>query len=299
MTPLVHGIHLEPTNLCTLKCSGCARTRFINQWPQHWHNHSVDVSDLMQFLDIDLRGLVVTMCGNYGDPIYHPDLLELIKAFKSQGAVLDIITNGSYRKQSWWQELTNELSSDDSVTFSIDGIPENFTQYRVNGDWKTIHDAINVCVESSCKTIWKFIPFSYNENNIQQARQLSMDLGMDQFKVDFSDRFDEVTMHFKPNEDKIAARWNNQQNWKQSIATQQLVPECQNGKMHYVSADGYYMPCCYTGDHRFYYKNEFGKNKRQYAIKDNTLSEILKKSVVGEFYDKLTDHTVCQYNCGE
>jgi len=299
MTPLVHGIHLEPTNLCTLKCSGCARTRFINQWPQHWHNHSVDVSDLMQFLDIDLHGLVVTMCGNYGDPIYHPDLLELIKAFKSQGAVLDIITNGSYRKQSWWQELTNELSFDDSVTFSIDGIPENFTQYRVNGDWKTIHDAINVCVESSCKTIWKFIPFSYNENNIQQARQLSMDLGMDQFKVDFSDRFDEVTMHFKPNEDKIAARWNNQQNWKQSIATQQLVPECQNGKMHYVSADGYYMPCCYTGDHRFYYKNEFGKNKRQYAIKDNTLSEILKKSVVGEFYDKLTDHTVCQYNCGE
>lgn len=299
MTPLVHGIHLEPTNLCTLKCSGCARTRFINQWPQHWHNHSVDVSDLMQFLDIDLHGLVVTMCGNYGDPIYHPDLLELIKAFKSQGAVLDIITNGSYRKQSWWQELTNELSSDDSVTFSIDGIPENFTQYRVNGDWETIHDAINVCVESSCKTIWKFIPFSYNENNIQQARQLSMDLGMDQFKVDFSDRFDEVTMHFKPNEDKIAARWNNQQNWKQSIATQQLVPECQNGKMHYVSADGYYMPCCYTGDHRFYYKNEFGKNKRQYAIKDNTLSEILKKSVVGEFYDKLTDHTVCQYNCGE
>jgi MoaA/NifB/PqqE/SkfB family radical SAM enzyme len=253
----------------------------------------------MQFLDIDLHGLVVTMCGNYGDPIYHPDLLELIKAFKSQGAVLDIITNGSYRKQSWWQELTNELSSDDSVTFSIDGIPENFTQYRVNGDWETIHDAINVCVESSCKTIWKFIPFSYNENNIQQARQLSMDLGMDQFKVDFSDRFDEVTMHFKPNEDKIAARWNNQQNWKQSIATQQLVPECQNGKMHYVSADGYYMPCCYTGDHRFYYKNEFGKNKRQYAIKDNTLSEILKKSVVGEFYDKLTDHTVCQYNCGE
>ena len=299
MTPLVHGIHLEPTNLCTLKCSGCARTRFINQWPQHWHNHSVDVSDLMQFLDIDLHGLVVTMCGNYGDPIYHPDLLELIKAFKSQGAVLDIITNGSYRKQSWWQELTNELSFDDSVTFSIDGIPENFTQYRVNGDWKTIHDAINVCVESSCKTIWKFIPFSYNENNIQQARQLSMDLGMDQFKVDFSDRFDEVTMHFKPNEDKIAARWNNQQNWKQSIATQQLVPECQNGKMHYVSADGYYMPCCYTGDHRFYYKNEFGKNKRQYAIKDNTLSEILKKSVVGEFYNKLTDHTVCQYNCGE
>ena len=299
MTPLVHGIHLEPTNLCTLKCSGCARTRFINQWPQHWHNHSVDVSDLMQFLDIDLHGLVVTMCGNYGDPIYHPDLLDLIKAFKSQGAVLDIITNGSYRKQSWWQELTNELSSDDSVTFSIDGIPENFTQYRVNGDWETIHDAINVCVESSCKTIWKFIPFSYNENNIQQARQLSMDLGMDQFKVDFSDRFDEVTMHFKPNEDKIAARWNNQQNWKQSIATQQLIPECQNGKMHYVSADGYYMPCCYTGDHRFYYKNEFGKNKRQYAIKDNTLSEILKKSVVGEFYDKLTDHTVCQYNCGE
>ena len=299
MTPLVHGIHLEPTNLCTLKCPGCARTRFINQWPQHWHNHSIDVSDLMQFLDVDLHGLPITMCGNYGDPIYHPNLIELIRAFKSRGAVLDIVTNGSYRKQSWWQELTNELSSDDSVTFSIDGIPENFTQYRINGDWKTIHDAIKACAESSCSTIWKFIPFSFNENDIEQARQLSIDLGMDQFKVDFSDRFDDVTMHFKPNEDKISARWNNQQNWKQSIATKQLVPECQSGRIHYVSADGHYMPCCYTGDHRFYYKNEFGKNKKQYTIKDNTLSKILKKSAVGEFYDKLTDHTVCQYNCGE
>jgi hypothetical protein len=59
------------------------------------------------------------------------------------------------------------------------------------------------------------------------------------------------------------------------------------------------MPCCYIGDHRFYYKNEFGKNKKQYTIKDNTLSKILKKSVVGEFYDNLAYHPVCQFSCGE
>lgn len=299
MVPQVKGIHLEPTNICTLKCPGCARTGLINQWPKHWKNHSLDKTVLLKFLDIDLSGINIDMCGNYGDPIYHPDLAGLIRDLKHQGATISIVTNGGHRKRSWWQELVNELSSDDLVTFSIDGIPENFTQYRINGDWPTTQDAIRVCVESSCSTNWKFIPFSYNENNIEQARQLSQDLGIDQFQISQSDRFDEQTMHFKPSESQIGSRWHNQQNWKQSQTIKKINSECDNGKTHFISAEGYYMPCCYMGDHRFYYKNQFGKNKKQYAIKDTTLSEILNRTQVAEFYDTLTDHSVCQYNCGE
>jgi wyosine [tRNA(Phe)-imidazoG37] synthetase (radical SAM superfamily) len=239
------------------------------------------------------------MCGNYGDPIYHPDLAGLVRDFKSRGAVISIVTNGSHRKQSWWQELVQELNSDDSVTFSIDGIPENFTQYRINGDWSTIQDAIDVCVAVPCKTVWSFIPFSYNEHNIEQAKQLSQDLGMDRFVINRSARFDKETMHFKPKDDLIAIQWHSQQNWKQTITAKKVIPECENGQTHFISADGHYMPCCYVGDHRFYYKNQFGKNKKQYSIQNTTLSEILNRTQVAEFYDTLTDQTVCQYNCGE
>jgi MoaA/NifB/PqqE/SkfB family radical SAM enzyme len=299
MIPQVKGIHLEPTNLCTLKCPGCARTRFINQWPKHWKNHSIDKEVLLRFLDIELSGVHIELCGTYGDPIYHSDLAGMIRDLKSRGATIAIITNGSHRKRSWWQELVKELSSDDLVTFSIDGIPENFTQYRINGDWPTTQDAIEVCAKASCNTEWKFIPFLFNENNIEQARQLSKDLGIDQFQISQSDRFDEQTMHFKPSESHTGPRWSNQQNWKQSHTIKKINPKCNNGTSHYISADGYYMPCCFMGDHRFYYKTEFGKNKKQYAITDGTLSEILGKTQVSEFYDTLADQIICQFNCGE
>jgi MoaA/NifB/PqqE/SkfB family radical SAM enzyme len=299
MFPQVKGIHLEPTNICTLKCPGCARTRFINQWPAHWKNHSLDTQSLLKFLDIELSDIRIDLCGNYGDPIYHPDLAGMIRSLKSRGATISIITNGSHRKRSWWQALVRELSSDDLITFSIDGIPENFTQYRINGDWTTTQDAIEVCVESPCSTAWSFIPFSYNENNIEQARQLSQDLGMDQFHINHSDRFDKQTMHFKPTKSNPGTKWNNQQNWKQSQSTKKINPKCHRGGTHYISADGYYMPCCFIGDHRFYYKNEFGKNKKQYAISDTTLSEILNRATVAEFHRTVSEHSVCQYNCGE
>ena len=299
MFPQVKGIHLEPTNICTLKCPGCARTRFINQWPAHWKNHSLDTQSLLKFLDIELSDIRIDLCGNYGDPIYHPDLAGMIRSLKSRGATISIITNGSHRKRSWWQALVRELSSDDLITFSIDGIPENFTQYRINGDWTTTQDAIEVCVESPCSTAWSFIPFSYNENNIEQARQLSQDLGMDQFHINHSDRFDKQTMHFKPTISNPGTKWNNQQNWKQSQSTKKINPKCHRGGTHYISADGYYMPCCFIGDHRFYYKNEFGKNKKQYAISDTTLSEILNRATVAEFHRTVSEHSVCQYNCGE
>ena len=78
-----------------------------------------------------------------------------------------------------------------------------------------------------------------------------------------------------------------------------INPECHNEQSHYISAQGYYMPCCFTGDHRFYYKTEFGLNRKQYSIEDTTLSEILNRTQVAEFYDTLVNQSVCQYNCGE
>ena len=299
MIPVVQGIHLEPTNICTLKCPGCSRTRFIDQWPAHWKNHSIDTTVLLRFLDIELSGIRVELCGNYGDPIYHPDLAGLIRGLKDRGAVISIVTNGSHRKQNWWQELVQELTTDDCVTFSIDGIPENFAQYRINGDWPTIEHAIKVCVDAPCDTVWSLIPFSYNQSNIEQARQLSQDLGIDRFQINRSARFDEQTMHFKPSDELVGIEWHSQQNWKKTITANKIVPECDNGQTHFISADGHYMPCCYLGDHRFYYKNEFGKNRKQYQIKDTTLSEILNRSQMSGFYDSLADQPACQYNCGE
>jgi len=296
----VKGLHIEPTNICTLRCAGCARTRFIKQWPRHWRNHSIDIPALMQFLDIDLSGLQVKLCGNYGDPIYHPDFLQLVMSLKRRGAGLSITTNGSYRTREWWQDLTAGLDQRDRVIFSIDGLPENFTQYRQNADWPSIRQAIEVCVAAGVASDWKFIPFRFNQWDISAAQTLSQDLGMTTFTIVPSDRFDQDTEHLVPEADLLGKRWSVQQAIKNQTAAQCAVaPQCHSGREHFISADGYYCPCCYIGDHRFYYKMFWGKDKKSHDIRTTTLSQLLARPQVVEFYQniQLNPPLVCQYNC--
>ena len=293
----IPGFHIEPTNICTLKCSGCARTRFIDQWPQHWKNHILDINELLKFIDIDLVGKRINLCGNYGDPIYHPGFIEFITRLKAQGAVISINTNGSYKTQEWWKHLVSKLTSDDTIIFSVDGIPTNFTQYRVNADWESILGGMQVVSTASCNSVWKYIPFSFNQEDIDAAAILSNQIGIKNFQIELSDRFDEQTIHLKPDPLLVGTRYLAQMDWKSNSTNSTVAPKCNQGQEHFITADGYYSPCCYLADHRFYYKTTFGKNKSQYNIRKHTLTEILQQPQTVEFYQTLDKQPGCQYNC--
>jgi hypothetical protein len=77
----------------------------------------------------------------------------------------------------------------------------------------------------------------------------------------------------------------------------EIQPICADNLEHFITADGFYTPCCYTADHRFYYKNQFGKNRASYDIRTHTISEILTRPQVIDFYQNLEKHPVCQYTC--
>jgi MoaA/NifB/PqqE/SkfB family radical SAM enzyme len=297
MLPDVLGLHIEPTNICTLKCSGCARTIFLKQWPQHWQNHNLDIDSLMAFLDVDLQNKTLLLGGNYGDPIYHPEFIELVKKLKSRGANLKIITNGSYRTVSWWQSLVESLSVQDTVIFSIDGVPENFVQYRENADWDTILQGIQICVNSQARVAWKYIPFSFNQHDIEQAQKHSEDLGIDSFFIDPSKRFDDSpTQAIMPNTHLVNLEFESRVNWKHNQISD-VDPKCHTGQEHFITADGYYTPCCFVADHRWLYKTQFGKQREQYHISNTTLSALLKRPQILEFYKNLSKHPVCQFSC--
>jgi MoaA/NifB/PqqE/SkfB family radical SAM enzyme len=293
----VKGFHIEATNICTLKCAGCARTQFIQKWPQHWHNHSVDINQLMQFLDCNLTGKIINFCGNYGDPIYHPDFVNLVKAFKQRGSQVIITTNGSYKSLDWWNSLCDQLNHLDSVRFSIDGLPENFTLYRKNADWNSIKIGIKTCVARGIKTIWKFIPFAFNDTQIKQAQAMAHILGAE-FVLDYSDRFDEHTNNLRPSTELMGQRIEFQAQVKQG-QTQSVDPECYRGQSYYITATGHFTPCCYIADHRFYYKTDFGKNSKFYNISNNTFSQLISKPTVVNFYNSISHAPVpvCQFNC--
>lgn len=296
--PAVTQLHIEPTNMCTLKCSGCARTQFINQFPQHWSNHNLDIDLLLNFVDVNWINIQVLLCGDYGDPIYHPHFLEFVQKLKNTGTSITITTNGSYKSQRWWEQLCDTLDSNDSIVFSIDGDPSNFTNYRINGDWKSTEIGLQVAGKSLVKTKWKYIAFSYNLDSISIAQELLSKYNLDEFELMQSDRYDSDTQWLKPDDIKfVGDRHEQQQKFKQGNATTLLNPYCKTGNQHYISADGFYSPCCFVADHHFYYKTVFGKKKKQFDIRNSKLSQMIKLPDVVDFYKDLSSQTVCQFNC--
>jgi organic radical activating enzyme len=300
MTKQVDGFHIEPTNICTLKCSGCARTRFLNQWPQHWENHSLNIDQLLQFLNIDLKDKIINLCGNYGDPIYHPEFIDFVKKLKTRNASVIVTTNGSYKNRAWWEELVSNLDEQDNIVFSVDGTPDNFIEYRINADWESIKVGMDIVAAAQCNSTWKYIPFAFNQTNIAQVKELSQTIGIKNFRIEYSDRFDEGTHALVPHASLLGPRYSAQNLWKSSEHNDLKVePKCRNGREHFISADGYYSPCCYVADHRFYYKSQFGKNKKQYNISTTTLNDILSAESVVNFYKTVDQQPGCQFNCAK
>ena len=299
MLDQVKGLHIEPTNMCTLKCPRCSRTKFIEQFPKKWSNINLNLDHLKQFLDIDLSGKTITLCGNYGDPIYYENLFELITYFKINGSNISIATNGSYRSSQWWEQLVTVLDSDDQIVFGIDGVPENFNQYRINADWESIKNGINIVAKSSINTVWQYIPFSFNEDTIDQAEKISKELGIHKFLVLPSDRWDSEDDYLIPTNYNITNRSNRIVEWKTKFKRDnEILPQCKiSNNQHYISANGFYTPCCFAGDHRFYYKTKFFKNRDLYDISKTTITGVLDH--LKDFYSTLEDAKLnyCTFNC--
>lgn len=294
----VNRLHIELTNICTLKCPGCARTTFINKFgADKFPNYNLEYDHLVNFLqDIDLNKKKIELCGNYGDPIYHKDIFKFIDFFKSKNAQVTIITNGSYKDSNFWQNLASILTEQDTVIFSIDGTAENFNQYRINGDWQSIEIGLSIIGNSIVNSVWKTIPFNYNEQQLDEIKILAKKYNIKKFFLDPSDRWDENTNRYKPV--KFSGyREQAQIIWRQKINDISIEPKCYSGTEHYISAEGYYTPCCYVHDWRFYFKSEFYKNKKNFSISNNKLKQILKTTA--SFFDSIetTKPNYCSFSC--
>ena len=296
---MIEKLHIEPTSRCTLECPRCERTILIDKFQKKRFNiKDIDVEALTNFLDMPLDH--VDLCGNLGDPIYHKDFLHLVAEIKKKANSVSIFTNGSYKNAEWWQQLCKILDDRDTIVFAIDGTPDNFTKYRVNADWQSIEQGIKVCTSSSIKTEWKYIVFSYNQNDIEYCRKLAEDYGFDYFYVEYSERWETDNDDLKPlTNNLIGVKSQLKEEYNVQGHSETLIdPRCSTAQ-HYISATGLYTPCCWSSDHRFYYKSEWYKQKNRFDIKNTALSSCVE--YFEEFYKRIhtTRPDYCVFNCGK
>ena len=126
--PVTHlrKVYIEPTNRCNLDCRTCIR----NVWDEPLGQMSSAVFDRIMEGLRDVSPTPTVFFGGFGEPLAHPDIVEMVTMAKSLGANVELITNGML--------LTPDISRKlievglDTLWVSIDGsTPESYADVRL------------------------------------------------------------------------------------------------------------------------------------------------------------------------
>jgi MoaA/NifB/PqqE/SkfB family radical SAM enzyme len=123
------GFTISITTKCNLKCTMCARTIY-----------GIDGINMSKELFMEsakhFSNKTVTIMGN-GEPFLHPNIFEFIEICQSKNAMINLVTNGTLLNREKAVELL-KYPNIRSITFSIDGVGDNYNRIRVNGNFQTV-----------------------------------------------------------------------------------------------------------------------------------------------------------------
>ena len=275
----IKTVHLEITSKCNARCPMCTRT--ICGGPDNPVLPLVELSleDIQSIFPVDFieRLHRIYMCGNYGDPVVAKDTLESFRYFRKINPKirLEMFTNGSARKKSWWQELARIV---DLVHFSVDGLEDTNVIYRKGTHFPTIQKNMEAYLGAGGTAVWDFIVFRHNEHQVDQARSFAKELGFKKFNVKNTGRFfssikmagtdRQVVYNRKREVEYFLERPVDEKYQNKALAKEDFLVEkygslenylnqtpiqCKvaREKSLYVSAQGYAFPCCWTA-HQLY-----------------------------------------------
>jgi len=255
----------------------------------------------------------ITFCGDDGDPIYAHDLIPVIQYIKSIKPVeIVIVTNGSYKKSTWWSDLGSVLDSRDTVHFSIDGWDnDSNNRYRVNSDFESIINGIGALRRTSdCQIVWAAIAFRFNEDRLDSMRDLAKQLEVDVFQLTLSTKFGSIYPSYgiddplQPSEKFVSTShrferkiseltyrgsWTpvhnkNTELYNKTLSRNGVTPLCEIGnKGLYIDARGRLFPCCWVAN-RYNHNSQWQQLAENFDLHKKTLENVLTDPFwTGEF----------------
>jgi hypothetical protein len=90
-------------------------------------------------------------------------------------------TNASGRDPEFWKDLGEMFKENGTVIFSVDGLEDTNWIYRRGTHWDKIMSAIKNYKSTGAEARWEFLVFRHNEHQIEEARKLSKELGIETF----------------------------------------------------------------------------------------------------------------------
>ncbi len=140
------------------------------------------------FLDFELYQRVIdevrpqtVRFWHIGEPFLHPQIFEMFRYAADRGAITHVSTNGFvfYKPENVSKLLDSGLHK---LILSLDGIDaETFNHYRVGVDFTKVIQGLRYLLQHrpfDLEIIWQFIVMRHNEHQIEQARAIARQLGI-------------------------------------------------------------------------------------------------------------------------
>lgn len=164
------GINLDISHRCSLECLRCQRTRYYTSKGEKVPGKDLSLTDFKKIINHFSN---LNFCGQYSDPVHHPQFIEMLQMTYKNNNSVSIHNASSQKPESWYIEAF-KANPNARWIFGIDGLPEESCMYRINQDGEKL---FNIMLKSkdylNLKPVWQFIIFSYNENNIDKAREIA------------------------------------------------------------------------------------------------------------------------------
>jgi MoaA/NifB/PqqE/SkfB family radical SAM enzyme len=157
-TPVTHlrKVYIEPTNRCNLECRTCIR----NVWDEPLGQMNTTTFDRIVEGLRSFSPPPNIFFGGFGEPLAHPDIVEMVVKAKSLGSQVELITNGTM--------LTPEISRKlikadlDMLWVSIDGAtPESYADVRLGAALPEVLSNLRGFSDACSRSYYYFFPEPY------------------------------------------------------------------------------------------------------------------------------------------
>ncbi len=281
------GGDLDITNKCTLQCPTCSRGKF------NYKSNDIPGGDLTieEWQDLTDYFSTLTLNGTYGDPVFNPNLIQMLRIACSKNVHVSISNAASQKPMEWYVDAFRAHPNAE-WRFGIDGLPYQSFAHRINQDGEHLYEVMKTASKMDIKCIWQYIVFKYNEDKIDEAIQMSKDIGVD-LEINYSGRYTEFlkpTNTFDIEEDKEEFRP------KCLTDTQERLP--------FVATNKQVLPCCWIDAHVQYQDNIDERFEPLLHMSNNLNTNKIKNIVNSKswinFFDKITNGDVpelCRKKC--
>lgn len=175
---------IDPCNVCNLRCPLCP----TGTGELQRNRGMLKLDEYHQILDKIGPYAVEVSLHNWGEPLLNKDIFDIIRLTTDRGIATNMSSNLSLEKENLGERLVR--SGLEYLIVSLDGVTqETYEQYRVRGKLDLVMANIREIVAAKRRLgsrtpviEWQFIVFKHNEHEMEAARTLAPQLGVDHLR---------------------------------------------------------------------------------------------------------------------